>query len=44
MRIFKHMRLLQNQHETICSNLKCTKYQHKIDHTHVYGWVEIVKK
>ena len=39
--LFRHMHLLQNQQETMCSNLRycILKYRYKIDHTHIYGWV-----
>ena len=37
---FKHMHLLQNQQKTMhLNNLDVLKYQYKINHTHVYGWV-----
>ena len=42
MRVFKRMRLLQNQQESMHLNLRCAKYQYEIDHTHVYEWVRVV--
>ena len=37
------MCLLQTQQERMRINLRCTTYQYEIDHTHIHGWVRIVK-
>ena len=40
MWVFKCMHLLQNQQENMRLNLK---YLYEIVHTHIHGWVRVVK-